>query len=339
MKRMVMIVIGLLLIGVINGSTSFITDTIKKQEANGEERVNIDPDIAKEIQNLRSSDPVKRGNAAIALGRMGPRAIPAIPALIERLDDTIALQKAGIMPLIGNTAEEAAKALINMGKPGIESLIGVLKNKNSYIVKRMIAAEGLGHSNDPLVIEALISVLKDTSERTFQTFIWGNTCVRFEAAKSLGRIKGPRARDALIEALTDEEIRIRRDAASALGKIGDEVTKEALLKAALGDRHIRNISVDYVKNKQIVDLLLIDLKNEKSSIRAEAAEALGKTKDINSIEPLIEALKDKDFLVTWKAGGALQTIKGAGGDSLGEDPEKWQKWWEQNKDRLLKKSQ
>ena len=337
MKRMTMVVLGLLMVEVIYGSTPLVTDIIKKREANGEERVNIDPDVTKEIQNLRSSDPVKRGNAAIALGRMVPRAIPAITALIERLDDTIALKKTGIMPLIGNTAEEAAKALINMGKPGIESLTGVLQDKNIYIVKRMIAAEGLGHSNDPLAIEALISVLKDSSERTYQTFIWGNTCVRFEAAKSLGRIKGPRARNALIEALSDEEI--RRNAALALGKIGDEIAKEALLKAALGDQHIRYIAVDYVKNKQIVDLLLIDLKNEKWSIRADAAEALGKTKDINSVEPLIESLKDKDFLVRRKAGEALQTIKGAEGDYLGEDPGKWQKWWKKNKDRLLKKSQ
>ena len=43
-------------------------------------------------------------------------------------------------------------------------------------------------------------------------------------------------------------------------------------------------------------------------VRKNAAEALGKIKDPRAVEPLIEALKDKDFRVRWNAAEALGEI-------------------------------
>ncbi len=43
---------------------------------------------------------------------------------------------------------------------------------------------------------------------------------------------------------------------------------------------------------QSVDQLIQDLKNENGTIRANAADALGRLNDTRAVEPLIQALKD-----------------------------------------------
>jgi len=54
-----------------------------------------------------------------------------------------------------------------------------------------------------------------------------------------------------------------------------------------------------------VDSLIKDLKNENSTIRADAASALGDLKDSRGIEPLIEALRDESPEVRIAAEGSL----------------------------------
>ena len=47
-----------------------------------------------------------------------------------------------------------------------------------------------------------------------------------------------------------------------------------------------------------------------------------------AVEPSIAALKDVDSEVRDVAAWALKAITGV---DLGEDPVKWQEWWEENK--------
>jgi hypothetical protein len=47
---------------------------------------------------------------------------------------------------------------------------------------------------------------------------------------------------------------------------------------------------------------------------------------------LIAALKDKDSRVRESAAFALEGITGT---LLGNDQVRWEKWWEQNKDKIL----
>ncbi|MBT9131552.1 MAG: 50S ribosomal protein L7 [Syntrophomonadaceae bacterium] len=51
------------------------------------------------------------------------------------------------------------------------------------------------------------------------------------------------------------------------------------------------------------------------------------------VEPLIAALRDKNWHVREKAAEALEKITGR---IFGEDPVKWQEWWEENKETFLK---
>jgi len=52
-----------------------------------------------------------------------------------------------------------------------------------------------------------------------------------------------------------------------------------------------------------------------------------------AIKPLINALDDEGFRATAAAADALRKITG---QDLGLDPEKWRKWWEENKEKFRK---
>ena len=65
-----------------------------------------------------------------------------------------------------------------------------------------------------------------------------------------------------------------------------------------------------------VDDLLIDLKDNDSTVRWQAAQDLGETGDARAVEPLIEALKDENGAVRLEATCSLGTI----GDARAVEP-------------------
>ena len=162
--------------------------------------------------------------------------------------------------------------------------------------------------------------------------------VRESAAEALGEI-GPDAKDAiptLIDLLQDREVYVRKSAANALGEIGLHA-KEAVpaLITALGDedswvRVYTAEALGKIGAKEAVPALIGALEDEDNYVRRHATEALGEigpdAKD--AVPALIKLLEDEDKYVQGKAVTALKKITG---EDLGEDPSKWQQWWEENK--------
>jgi HEAT repeat protein len=83
-----------------------------------------------------------------------------------------------------------------------------------------------------------------------------------------------------------------------------------------------------------VEPLIAALRDKNANVREEVAGALRRTKDPRAIEPLIASLKDEDSDVRHNAARALKKVTG---QDFGQDPEKWQEWWEENKDKFLSK--
>ncbi|GAH76877.1 unnamed protein product, partial [marine sediment metagenome] len=105
--------------------------------------------------------------------------------------------------------------------------------------------------------------------------------IRREAASALGKIGDKSAIEPLTKALDDEDKNIRREAASALGKIGDKSAIECLIKA---------------------------LKDEDKNVRREVVSALGKIGDKSAIEPLVEALNDRSLDILYIANEKYPTF-------------------------------
>ena len=90
-----------------------------------------------------------------------------------------------------------------------------------------------------------------------------------------------------------------------------------------------------VKDRRAVEGLIAALNHKDSNVREKAAEALGEVKDPKSVEPLIAILKDKEETIREVAAKALEKITGK---DFGQDYDKWQKWWVQNKENIRKDS-
>jgi aminopeptidase N len=120
---------------------------------------------------------------------------------------------------------------------------------------RWLAAGGLSKLDDPPTIEALSARLFDDAE------FWG---VRAEAAEALGHIRAREAFDALVKARDLAHPKVRRAVVAAIGRFRTTAAVEALKPKALRD--------------------------ESYLVEAEAARALGKTRQASAFEVLLDVM-------------------------------------------------
>ncbi|MCW5832649.1 MAG: HEAT repeat domain-containing protein [Labilithrix sp.] len=120
---------------------------------------------------------------------------------------------------------------------------------------RWLAAQALGKIDDPPTIEALAARLVDDAE------FWG---VRVECAESLGRLRAREGFDALVRARDVAHPKVRRAVVDALGRFRTPAAVEALKPKALRD--------------------------ESYLVEAEAARALGKTRQPAAFEVLLDVM-------------------------------------------------
>jgi HEAT repeat protein len=287
------------------GLVGYAQPNIPKEKIPSDVPVNV----RNKIEGLYSSNPVERAYAAVHLGEMGNRAVPAIPFLIGILDDSKSMvwTSSPIITLgrgskITSPGKEAAKALKEIGKPAVEPLIGYLKNiKNIEGQGRENAAWALGEIGDSRATEPLIDALNGK-----------RASLRFNAAKALWKIKG--TLEFLITVLKDESPGGRSDAAAALGEIKDRRAVKPLIMA-LKDQH-SNVreeaakALGVIEDGRAVEPLITLLRDEQPGVRSEAALGLGKIKDVRALEPLIAILKDTGqyYVVRSDSAKALGTI-------------------------------
>lgn len=110
----------------------------------------------------------------------------------------------------------------------------------------------------------------------------GNRQVRKEAAEALGDIGDARAVKPLSKALKDKERTVQWEATEALGKIGDARAVEPLSQA---------------------------LKDEDSKVRRAAEKALVDIGDTRAVEPFAKSLKDEDKDVRGAAKEPLERLE------------------------------
>ena len=132
------------------------------------------------------------------------------------------------------------------------------------------------------------------------------------AADALGKLKDTQAVEPLSEVLLrDGDADVRASAAWALGEIGDASAVEKLIKALNDeDSGVREKAVAALgkMGKDAYEPLVQALSAKKARVRKGAALALGNLRMKDAIKPLSEALHDKNFEVRWCAAQALANI-------------------------------
>jgi len=158
---------------------------------------------------LASSDLSERQKAARVLAAMGPGAAPAVPQLIQGLDDPSSAQQTACAKALGRTGEKGREAVTVLSQKAQPPASNEL---------RLAAIEALGSIGGPHSLPALEQALTD-----------GDVRIRRASARSLA-IMGPQARTS-IPALSEALKQGNEDAAQALGKIGDPSAVPALTEA------------------------------------------------------------------------------------------------------------
>jgi HEAT repeat protein len=183
--------------------------------------------------------------AAAALG--DPSAI--VRATAARAVLSLPLSEAAtlILPLLSDRDEfarrEAAYALgLTRSAVGVSALAAALETDREAAV-RGAAAVALGQIGDPSAAPALVGALarrlppRVGRERPRRRRVEQDEFVRRAAAVALGQLRSREAVPVLVETLSDERAPddVRREAARALGLIGDPASLPAL-RAALASR-------------------------------------------------------------------------------------------------------
>jgi len=139
-----------------------------------------------------------------------------------------------------------------------------------------------------------------------------NASERGKAALKLGEIGDVRAVEPLIKALEDGDRKMLWQAAWALGEIGDARAVEPLIRVLkvqfpVDQELLRESVLALVKiGAHAVEPLIIVLREDADVLtRSLAAQILGQIGDTRAVEPLTEALKDREEHVRKAAEEAL----------------------------------
>jgi len=259
-----------------------------------------------------------RANAAQLLGRIGPPAKEAVPALIKALSSEnsgIQASASAALGEIGPAAKEAVPALIKAlssenirvrasasaalgqigpaAKDAVPALTQTLStdDQNNLRSSALEALEKIGVPTTELIVKKYIADL----------LLEHDSKVRALAAQALGKI-GPEAKQAfpsLTAALDDSNGKVRAKAAAALIEIDKPAAAEVLKKSAAE------------REERAIEDAIDKLQNSKNfRVRGKAAQFLGKTgraaKD--AVPALTQALRDKSQNVSCRAAEALAEI-------------------------------
>lgn len=188
----------------------------------------------------------------------------------------------------------------------IDRLLSDLKNPDSSI--RYGAVRSLGEVDFIQAAESLMALLADKNEQTY---------IRARAAASLGKLRYPGVAEALIAALEEKGVEnheIRKAAAEALGKQGDIRAVIPLAEASLNGsssqvRISAMMALEKLRDPRSVDYLAQSLGDPDSSVRTQAASALGGIgiRAPRAVASLLALLRDdhEKFSVRYAAAEAL----------------------------------
>ncbi len=240
------------------------------------------------IKALGDPDSYVRRDAAEALGRLGNKR--AVEPLITRLSDSNS-----------NIRSNAAQALERLGATKEQIVAGYIEALDSSDLDvRRDAARILGELGNKRAVEPLINRLSDS-----------NSNIRSNAAQALKKLNAAKKQMVVgyVEALDSPDLDVRRDAAEALGRLGNKRAVEPLIKA-LGDpnfcvREHAAEALGRLGDKRAVEPLIKALGDPDSYVRRDATEALGRLGDKRAVEPLINRLSDSDSNIRSNAAQAL----------------------------------
>lgn len=220
----------------------------------------------------------------------------AAPRLIRKLEDASAKIKEQIVISLGRISDVSA----------IQPLVAIMQNIYEPDWLRAYAANALGAIGSPEAIPALIAYMDDLTAP-----------YRDSAAWAIERIKDPRAKEILVQALFRESDQYTLGTTLyALGELGATDATNTIIT------WLQRITNPYVIEDAVYALgklggepsireLIRQLSNVDAIVRMRAANSLALVGDESSLEPLTALIMDGAEFVRRSAATALNSVRSA----------------------------
>ncbi len=264
----------------------------------------------------------------------------AVPALVAALDDHP--NRADIIGVLGEigeakaveplcallndpepaVGEAAVAALIKIRKPAVPAMLHIIQDTTDRhpVQVKQAAIHILGELMAPQAIGPLLSVFQSKADAS----------LRKAAAETLGMLGDKRAIEPMLAAMkNDQEAwEIRKAATLTLGRLKAAKTTPQLIHTLNGWQelgYLRQAAAEALGNMgddRAIEPLLNSLK-EKNFVDT-VVEALSKIKSNKAVEPLIDLLDSTDRTLVIAAGDALKNITGK---KFGAERAQWDRWW------------
>ena len=229
------------------------------------------------------------------------------------------LDEKAILPMISTLGEMETiqgrklfiEALIGLGRKDINSLVRGLNDSRWYVVRNVVYI--LGKIGDRGVTDHVRIAVKHEDNR-----------VKKEAIKTLGVIGGDNVLGTLCECFATPEVKVRNSAARALGKIGTEKAKKAvmteILKKHFSKREFNEKKVFFEvlsnwKDNDVYDFMIKMVKKrswlrgvKQNEIRACAAYGLGLLGNKSAVSILNKFRNSGNKLLREYSCSALQRL-------------------------------
>ncbi len=204
-------------------------------------------------------------------------------------------------------ADDAADALVSIGKVALPSVTGAMGSKDASVRRRAVVV--MGRIGDASVMPALGEAIVDDDPQ-----------VRIAAVVSVRDLAADGAVGLLCGALADAELEVRIKAIDSLEQLADASALEPLVVALSDtDSHVRAMAARILGNlgdSKAVEPLLQALSDKDPDALMKVIESLGKLDDARAVAPLIGLLSHDDAGVRRKAITALGDL----GDTAAVEP-------------------
>jgi cyclophilin family peptidyl-prolyl cis-trans isomerase/HEAT repeat protein len=241
-----------------------------------------------------------RERAALAIGRIGDkRGVEALIAAM-RADEDQSVRAMAAFALGETEDEQAAAALLDVMNSPKESLVARARAVEALgkIASVQANAEKLGQATLASINQSLVRQLAVADA----TLSGDQTLLSSLAITALMRLRDPASVEPLAQQLKSKDAEVRAQAANALARIRQPIASAVpALIEALQDQETSSVA----KLKAALDGNHTDAN---ANVRANAARALGVSKDARAVEPLLKALQDKSEHVQVNAVRALAAL-------------------------------
>ena len=290
------------------------------------------------LTQLSEANTTKRDQAARELIGLGPDAVPSLLEALQTKDQNLLPMYEQILARIPSASPELIKTLstahpilraraadvfsISKNKAAVPALLDALQGE--YYTVRARAALALGRIGESQAVQPLLHALKDTEAD-----------VRIAACLALGLFKNASTFDDITNVILDDpKIEVRQAGAKALGYTQHPAALPYLMEALRDpfwwyEREVQAGDLFNAIEKMgsvAVEPLIEALRDKEGTVRRYAAGLLGRIGDTRAIEPLSMALYDLHHEVGKSAAEALAKFGPTSLDVLVEalsHPEMW----------------